>query len=141
MELTLNKKFSIVIIVFSLLLIIWLGMGVGDNELHYVTIDELSEDYSNKPGKRFRIGGIVYQGSVIVDEKDPLLTNFILEQEKKFMKVSYHQILPDMFKDGSEVIVEGIFDGEVFFADNLMTKCASKYEGDLRDAAQGSEKI
>ena len=46
-----------------------------------------------------------------------------------------------MFKDGSEVIVEGIFDGEVFFADNLMTKCASKYEGDLRDAAQGSEKI
>tara|TARA_Y100000817_G_scaffold49534_1_gene35472 strand:+ start:2533 stop:2883 length:351 start_codon:yes stop_codon:yes gene_type:complete len=116
-------------------------MGVGDNELPYVTIDELSEDYSNKPGKRFRIGGIVYQGSVIVDEKDPLLTNFILEQEKKFMKVSYHQILPDMFKDGSEVIVEGIFDGEVFFADNLMTKCASKYEGDLRDAAQGSEKI
>ena len=136
-----NKKFSIVIIVFSLLLIIWLGMGVGDNELPYVTIDELSEDYSNKPGKRFRIGGIVYQGSVIVDEKDPLLTNLILEQEKKFMKVSYHQILPDMFKDGSEVIVEGIFDGEVFFADNLMTKCASKYEGDLRDAAQGSEKI
>ena len=136
-----NKKFSIVIIVFSLLLITWLGMGVGDNELPYVTIDELSEDYSNKPGKRFRIGGIVYQGSVIVDEKDPLLTNFILEQEKKFMKVSYHQILPDMFKDGSEVIVEGIFDGEVFFADNLMTKCASKYEGDLRDAAQGSEKI
>ena len=136
-----NKKFSIVIIVFSLLLIIWLGRGVGDNELPYVTIDELSEDYSNKPGKRFRIGGIVYQGSVIVDEKDPLLTNFILEQEKKFMKVSYHQILPDMFKDGSEVIVEGIFDGDVFFADNLMTKCASKYEGDLRDAAQGSEKI
>ena len=72
-------------------------MGVGENELPYVTIDELSEDYSNKPGKRFRIGGIVYQGSVIVDEKDPLLTNFILEQEKKFMKVSYHQILPDMF--------------------------------------------
>jgi len=116
-------------------------MGVGENELPYVTIDELSEDYSNKPGKRFRIGGVVYQGSVIVDEKDPLLTNFILEQEKKFMKVSYHQILPDMFKDGSEVIVEGIFDGEVFFADNLMTKCASKYEGDLRDAAQDSEKI
>ena len=54
-----NKKFSIVIIVFSLLLIIWLGMGVGENELPYVTIDELSEDYSNKPGKRFRIGGVV----------------------------------------------------------------------------------
>ena len=42
-----NKKFSIVIIVFSLLLIIWLGMGVGSNELPYVTIDELSKDYSD----------------------------------------------------------------------------------------------
>jgi cytochrome c-type biogenesis protein CcmE len=39
-----------------------------------------------------------------------------------------------MFKDGSEVIVEGIYDGERFFADNLMTKCASRYEGDLRKA-------
>ena len=136
-----NRKFSIVIIVFSLLLSIWLGMGIGSNELPYVTIDELSENYSDKPGKRFRIGGIVHDGSVIVDERDPLLINFILEQEKKFMKVSYHQITPDMFKDGSEVIVEGIYDGEVFFADNLMTKCASKYEGDLRDAAQSSEKI
>ena len=88
-----NKKFSIVIIVFSLLLIIWLGMGVGSNELPYVTIDELSEDYSDKPGKRFRIGGIVYEGSVIVDEKDPLLINFILEQEKKFMKVRMLHLL------------------------------------------------
>ena len=39
-----------------------------------------------------------------------------------------------MFKDGSEVIVEGFYDGQTFYADNLMTKCASRYEGDLRQA-------
>ena len=136
-----NKKFSVVIIILVLLLTIWLGMGVGENELPYVTIDELSENYNNKPGKRFRIGGIVHSGSISIDKNDPLLMSFILEQEKKLMNVSYHQITPDMFKDGSEVIVEGIYDGKVFIADNLMTKCASKYEGDLRDTYQSSAEI
>ena len=58
---------------------------------------------------------------------------FVLMQEGNELPVSYHKIVPDMFKDGSEVVVEGIYDGEYFHADNLMTKCASRYEGDLRD--------
>ncbi|HDR04909.1 MAG TPA: hypothetical protein ENN84_06645, partial [Candidatus Marinimicrobia bacterium] len=34
----------------------------------------------------------------------------------------------DMFKDDSELIVEGIFDGQTVHADLLIAKCASKYE-------------
>ena len=38
-----------------------------------------------------------------------------------------------MFKDDAEVIVEGRLQGDLFVANNLMTKCASRYEVDLTE--------
>ena len=129
-----NKKFASVIIAISLLIIIWVGLGFEGNELPYVTIQDLIERKTIKPGKRFRLGGNVMEGSILRNENDPLALSFVLIQEKEELSVSYHKIVPDMFKDGSEVIVEGFYDGQTFYADNLMTKCASRYEGDLRQA-------
>ena len=129
-----NKKFVAVIIAVILLMIGWVGLGFEGNELPYVTIGNLSEKKFSKPGKRFRLGGNVLEGSIIRSEDDPLALSFVLIQEKEQLAVSYHKIVPDMFKDGSEVIIEGIFDGQRFYADNLMTKCASRFEGDLRQA-------
>ena len=115
-------------------MIIWVGLGFEGNELPYVTIQDLIERKTIKPGKRFRLGGNVMEGSILRNENDPLALSFVLIQEKEELSVSYHKIVPDMFKDGSEVIVEGFYDGQTFYADNLMTKCASRYEGDLRQA-------
>ncbi|MEE2876959.1 MAG: cytochrome c maturation protein CcmE [Candidatus Neomarinimicrobiota bacterium] len=127
-----NKKFAAVIISVALLMMVWVGLGFEGNELPYVTIQDLTTKETVKPGKRFRLGGNVKEGSIIRSETDPLALSFVLLQEEQQLPVSYHKIVPDMFKDGSEVIVEGIFNGERFYADNLMTKCASRYEGDLR---------
>jgi len=43
--------------------------------------------------------------------------------------------VPDTFKPGAEVIVEGGFDSAsgVFGANSLMTKCPSKYEKQNRE--------
>ena len=69
---------------------------------------------------------------------DQLDLSFVLKQETEMLPVRYHKIVPDMFGDGAEVIVEGYYiDGE-FQADNLMTKCASRYEGDLRETQESS---
>jgi cytochrome c-type biogenesis protein CcmE len=39
--------------------------------------------------------------------------------------------VPDMFKDGAEVVVEGRLDADsVFRADKVMAKCPSKFEAD-----------
>ncbi len=129
-----NKKFAAVIISVALLMMVWVGLGFEGNELPYITIQDLTADEMKKPGKRFRLGGNVKEGSIARSAADPLALTFVLLQEEEQLPVSYHKIVPDMFKDGSEVIVEGIYDGERFFADNLMTKCASRYEGDLRKA-------
>jgi len=46
-------------------------------------------------------------------------------------------VVPDMFKSGAEIVVEGKQDAAgVFQADVLMTKCASKYEDMPKDHPQ-----
>ncbi len=36
--------------------------------------------------------------------------------------------VPDLFKDGAEVVVEGRYDSGTFLAERVMAKCPSKYE-------------
>lgn len=50
----------------------------------------------------------------------------------KTIVVDYKGVVPDLFKPGAEVIVEGGFKGEVFAASTLMTKCPSKYQKENR---------
>jgi cytochrome c-type biogenesis protein CcmE len=60
--------------------------------------------------------------------------NFDLQEGEAILRVHFVGVRPDLFKNGAEVIVEGIYMNGVFEADILQTKCASRYEGDLRDA-------
>ena len=133
-----SKKFGVVIGAIAIILVIWVVMGFEGNELPYVTIVELKDAASKRPSKRFRLGGNVEEGSILRSESDQLDLYFVLNQETETLPVRYHKIVPDMFGDGAEVIVEGYYiDGE-FQADNLMTKCASRYEGDLRETQESS---
>ena len=84
-----NKKFVAVIIAVILLMIVWVGLGFEGNELPYVTIGNLTEKKFSKPGKRFRLGGNVLEGSIIRSKDDPLALSFVLIQEKEQLAVSY----------------------------------------------------
>ena len=44
------------------------------------------------------------------------------------LPVRYRGVVPDAFKDGAEVVVEGRFDGQTFTAARLFAKCPSKFE-------------
>ena len=133
-----SKKFSVVIGAIAVILMIWVVMGFEGNELPYVTIVELKDVTSQRPAKRFRLGGNVEEGSILRSESDLLDLTFVLEQDTETLPVRYHKIVPDMFSDGAEVIVEGYYVNGEFKADNLMTKCASRYEGDLRETQETS---
>jgi cytochrome c-type biogenesis protein CcmE len=63
--------------------------------------------------------------------KSGLTAKFLLKGEQQSIPVIYHGVIPDMFKAGAEVVVEGKRDpggAGTFQSDLLMTKCASKYE-------------
>ncbi len=60
------------------------------------------------------------------------------ENTQEAIRVDYAGAVPDTFKPGVEVIVEGHFThgGQDFTATQLMTKCPSKYEKKNRDASR-----
>ena len=58
-----------------------------------------------------------------------LSATFTLCGKDKSIPVSYHGVIPDLFKAGCDVVVEGQENSSgVFESDLMMTKCASKYE-------------
>lgn len=131
-----KNKFVFAIVGIALVVMFWIGWvstsGESENTglVAFLSIDELVED---EVTDRVKLGGIVQDGSIVISQEDLLDVDFVLTQDEATLKVRYHGTRPDLFKDGAEVIVEGSMNGDTFVADQLQTKCASRYEGDLRD--------
>lgn len=122
------RKFVIGISIIVLGIGYFMVSGVSKGSSYYVTVQELSESGDKLIGDRLRMGGVVLEGSITTDVKK-LDVNFKIHQDEHVIDVFYNGITPDMFRDGSDVILEGSFteDG-IFVADLLMAKCPSKYE-------------
>jgi cytochrome c-type biogenesis protein CcmE len=96
---------------------------------YYYTVSELIEQGSSIYGENVRVNGEVAPGSV---EQEP--SSFILRftmidvSGEESLPVVYQGVVPDTFKVGNEVVVEGYLDsGGMFQANSLVTKCPSKY--------------
>ncbi len=76
--------------------------------------------------KRFRLAGMVEKGSV---QKVPgtMDVKFLMTDFKHTLRVTYHGILPDLFRDGQGVIAHGRLQGNTFVADEILAKHDEKY--------------
>ena len=79
-----------------------------------------------QPGQRFRLGGMVEQGSL--KRGDNLAVNFTVSDGKAQLPVAYKGILPDLFREGQGVVAEGAIDpAGVFKADTVLAKHDETY--------------
>lgn len=78
------------------------------------------------PGARFRLGGLVEQGSVV--RGDGTKVAFTVTDTLQKVPVSYEGILPDLFREGQGVVAEGTLspDGH-FVADTVLAKHDETY--------------
>ena len=77
-------------------------------------------------GKRFRLGGMVEQGSLVRGEN--LAVSFKVSDGGATLPVTYKGILPDLFREGQGVVAEGAMDGAgVFKADTVLAKHDENY--------------
>ena len=122
-------KFILPLIVI-LSLISWLVFaGVKDSMVYYITVDELLEDVPDIYGQKVRVSGTVVHGSIQNELSDSL--RFTIEAGEGRLDVEYDGIIPDIFTDGVEAVVEGKLSSDnVFVADLLLAKCPTKYESD-----------
>jgi cytochrome c-type biogenesis protein CcmE len=78
------------------------------------------------PGTRIRLGGLVEKGTV--DRGHGTTVHFDVTDQKKSVPVVFTGILPDLFRAGQGVIVEGTFDaGGHFVADTVLAKHDERY--------------
>jgi cytochrome c-type biogenesis protein CcmE len=78
------------------------------------------------PGTRFRLGGLVAQGSVA--RADSLNVRFDVTDGNTTVPVRYKGILPDLFREGQGVVAEGALDGAgLFLADTVLAKHDETY--------------
>jgi cytochrome c-type biogenesis protein CcmE len=78
------------------------------------------------PGTRIRLGGLVETGSV--KRGNDLVVRFELSDGNHSIPVTYHGILPDLFREGQGVVAEGTLDGAgTFNADNVLAKHDETY--------------
>ncbi len=111
-------------------LVSWLVFaGVKDSMVYYMTVDELLEDVPDIYGQKVRVSGTVVSGSIQNELRDSL--RFTIEAGEGRLDVEYDGIIPDIFADGVEAVVEGrLSEDNVFDADLLLAKCPTKYESE-----------
>ena len=130
-----NKIYTSLILVFALIVMwtVYLTNVKNDDSLtvRYYTIKELLTKEASIT--KVKVGGLIKPDSISINETDQLEVSFYVYQGSDSLKVYYYGIRPDLFKDDAEVVVAGAFDDNLIIATELQTKCASRYEGDLKN--------
>jgi cytochrome c-type biogenesis protein CcmE len=122
-------------VIGSALIVVAIGYlitaGISSTSQYFFTVDELMSQKISYAGEGLKVKGNVVNGSIVRDSENYLKINFAIEDKSSNLNVTYEGIIPDMFKDGQEVVVEGTLaqDG-VFHANTLLTSCPSKYEAE-----------
>lgn len=101
--------------------------GTQQGWVYYVSVDQFMNDRQQQ-AHRVRLMGKVSAHNLQL-EPVRLLAKFDLASDSHRLPVEFHGTIPDLFKAGADVVVEGKLDSAgIFQADVLLTKCASKYD-------------
>ncbi|MBI4540434.1 MAG: cytochrome c maturation protein CcmE [Gemmatimonadetes bacterium] len=112
--------------------LMWTGMS--ETMVYYLTPSELMAKVAADPTFRelgVKVGARVVPGTLAADPANLVYGFEVMDIETGATRfpVSYHGPLPDTFKEGGDVVLEGRFRADgVFEAVTVLTKCGSRYE-------------
>ena len=108
-----------------------IASGVTKDSVYFLNVGEALATDSAKL-KQARLFGNVAAEGIEPMQPGPGVSFILLDKENpgQSLRVSYRGAVPDAFKPGAEVILEGGLDseGKIFTASTLITKCPSKYQ-------------
>ncbi len=109
--------------------------GLSENSVYFLNV---SEALAMKPDQlqSARLFGTVASGGITHPSEGPGVSFQLQDKDntRLTVPVAYKGAVPDTFKPGVEVIVEGDFHPNGFDAHTLMTKCPSKYQKENRES-------
>ncbi len=74
--------------------------------------------------KRIKVGGMVLENSVV---RDKTKISFTVTDYQGSLNVEFDGIVPDLFKEGSGVVVLGYLNGETVLAEEVLAKHDENY--------------
>jgi cytochrome c-type biogenesis protein CcmE len=122
----LKPKFVAGIAVVALALAYMIYAGVTQSAVYFVTPSELQA--AAKPGKVYRLGGMVEKGSVSWKPASLDLT-FTLSDGQARVPVRHHGTPPDLFGEGRGAVAEGRWTSDGYFqATQILAKHSEEYK-------------
>ncbi len=120
-----SKKFlfstSLIILAVGYLII----STTSQTLVYYYSVEEVQSQLSSLQSRGIRISG-----KAAGIETQGRECRFRVVGERESLAVVYQGLLPDTFKEGSEIVIEGRWDParQHFEATTILAKCPSKYE-------------
>lgn len=121
-----QKRFAIIAGLSSVVLaaVVFIAIAMSGTAAFFVVPSELKER-NIAQGQAFRLGGIVKSDSW---EQSETSHNFVITDCQVDISAHYEGIMPDLFREGQEVIIEGKLDGnDIFQATNVLAKHDENY--------------
>ena len=114
-------------------------MALEENIVYFFTPNEIKMKYGNKANihNKIRVGGLVLENSVI--EKDGI-TKFNITDRSHEIEVLFDGLLPDLFREGQGIVVEGVFQNNKLIASQVLAKHDENYMPPEVSAALDSAK-
>ncbi len=95
--------------------------------VYYLTVSEL-RSCTSCASQSVRVAGVVQAGSIVQDNQKQQIS-FVIADSGNRLPVVYGGIVPDIFRPGITVVVEGHYTGQgPFQAQTLLAKCPSKFQ-------------
>lgn len=103
--------------------------SLAEGTEYYKHVDEVMTDPAAWHGKKLQLHGFVVEKSIM---RKPGTLEYIFQVQNKghVVNARYTGIVPDTFKDNSEVVIKGHLGADGFAVEpgGVMAKCPSKYE-------------
>ena len=95
--------------------------------VYYMTVSEL-QHCSTCTTQSVRVAGYVQAGSIVQSSTTQQI-RFVIADGGQALPVVYSGVVPDIFRVGVQVVVEGHYTGQgAFQAQTLLAKCPSKFQ-------------
>lgn len=141
-----QTKLAFGITIIAICIVLLVAAGIQKTSMHYFTVAELEAREADFIGKKIKLAGKVVPGSIIRDDGTLNLSFRVWEPvgdkgHTQARVVRYQGIVPDTFRDESDVVLEGkTLDNGTFAAEHLLAKCPSKYESKSYDEMKALHK-
>ena len=116
------RFFFIILILATLILSVFLVLKSLEENVIYFKSPSDVQILSEIENKKIRIGGMVKEGSINIDDKK---LNFIITDFKYEINVVYSGVVPNLFTEGKGVVAEGYLKDKNFFS---ATKILAKHD-------------